>query len=72
MPAIEEKKIADMTGKEFKTLIRQTLYELFDPDEGLELRPEVEEELRQSLASKERIPIEEVAEKLGLDWESCR
>ena len=45
----------------------------YDPDEGLELRPEVEERLEQSVAeveagTAELIPIEEVAKKLGLKW----
>ena len=45
----------------------------YDPDEGLELRPEVEERLERSVAeveagTAEAIPIEEVAKKLGLKW----
>lgn len=45
----------------------------YDPDEGLELRPEVAERLEQSVAEHESgevkaIPIEEVAKKLGLKW----
>ena len=45
----------------------------YDPDEGLELRPEVAERLEQSVAeveagTAELIPIEEVAKKLGLKW----
>jgi hypothetical protein len=45
----------------------------YDPDEGLELRPEVAESLEQSVAeveagTAELIPIEEVAKKLGLKW----
>ena len=45
----------------------------YDPDEGLELRPEVAERLEQSVADYESgtvkaIPIEEVAKKLGLKW----
>ena len=47
----------------------------YDPDEGLELRPEVAERLEQSVAeveagTAELIPIEEVAKKLGLNWAS--
>ncbi len=69
MPTVkEDKKITDMTVGELKTLIRDTVLELLDPDYGLELRPEVEEELRESLKSKERIPVEKVAEELGLKW----
>ena len=62
------KKVSDITVDELRELIRETIYEIFDPDYGLELRPEVEEELRQSLKSKERIPVEKVAEELGLKW----
>ena len=45
----------------------------YNPDEGLELRPEVAERLEQSVAEHESgevkaIPIEEVAKKLGLKW----
>lgn len=70
MPTVkEDKKITDMTVGELKTLIRDTVLELLDPDYGLELRPEVEEELRESLKQKERgegIPFEEAKKKLGL------
>ena len=45
----------------------------YDPDEGLELRPEVAERLERSVAEHESgkvkgIPIEEVAKNLGLKW----
>ena len=45
----------------------------YDPDEGLELRPEVAERLERSVAEHasgkvKSIPIEEVAKKLGLKW----
>ena len=45
----------------------------YDPDEGLELRPEVAAEIDQSIADYESekvkaIPIEEAAKKLGLEW----
>ena len=45
----------------------------YDPDEGLELRPEVAERLERSVAEHESgavkaIPMEEVAKKLGLKW----
>ena len=45
----------------------------YDPDEGLELREEVIEELEASIkaveAGEPTIPAEEVARRLGLDWE---
>lgn len=45
----------------------------YDPDEGLELRPEVAERLERSVAEYESgevksTPIEEVAKELGLKW----
>ena len=45
----------------------------YNPDEGLELRPEVAERLEQSVADYESgtvkaVPVEEVAKKLGLKW----
>jgi hypothetical protein len=33
----EDKKISDMTVGELKAIIRDTIYELIDPDYGLEL-----------------------------------
>lgn len=65
---IEDKKVSDMTAGELKNLIRDVIYEMIDPDYGLELRPEIEEALRKSLESKERIPVEKVTEELGLKW----
>jgi hypothetical protein len=64
----EDRKVKDITVKELKKLIQDILYEMVDPDYGLELRPEVEEELKASLKSKKRIPMEKVAEELGLNW----
>jgi hypothetical protein len=70
MPAtLEDKKVSDMTVGELKSLIRDTINELIDPDYGLELRPEVEESLRESMKQMERgegIPLEEVKKQLGL------
>ena len=48
-------KVADLTIGEFKTLVRESVAELIDellgdPDEGLSLRGDFAEELRQSLA----------------------
>ena len=57
-----------MTVGELKTLIKDVVKEAIDPDYGLELRPEIKKELMESLQSKERTPVEEVAEKLGLKW----
>ncbi|MEK6656488.1 MAG: hypothetical protein AABY58_03505 [Nitrospirota bacterium] len=70
MPAtLEDKKVSDMTVGELKSLIRDAINELIDPDYGLELRPEIEEGLRESMKQMERgegIPLEEVKKQLGL------
>jgi len=54
--------------KEMDKEIIEVIAEVIDPDYGLELRPEFEEALKRSLKSKERIPVEKVAKKLGLKW----
>ncbi len=69
--------VVDLTVDELKNLIRevvtQTILELLgDPDEGLELRDEIKERLRRSLAATqtggETQPAQAVAAKLGLEW----
>jgi hypothetical protein len=64
-------KVADLTIDELKKLIREAVGEqfkeiFFDPDNGLELKDEVEQRLRASIESKERIPFEEVKKRLKL------
>lgn len=47
-----------MTVRELKKLIKDTVLEAIDPDYGLELRPEVISELKESLKRKEKgIPL---------------
>ena len=67
--------VGDLTMDAFRELVRevvvQTLSDLLtDPDEGLALREDFIEELQHSLAAVEAggktIPVEQVAEKLGL------
>ena len=69
-------KIAELTVEELRALIDETveakLEEMMgDPDFGLELRDEVKETLRTSLAAAERgekrLSMDEVAGRLGLD-----
>ena len=69
--------VADLTVDELRSLIKevvtQTILEIFgDPDEGLELREEIKDRLRRSLAATqaggETRPAQEVAAKLGLEW----
>ena len=57
-----------MTVKELEELIRGVVREVVDPDYGLELRPEVEAELRESLKRNEkRIALEIVVKELELE-----
>ena len=63
-----DKKVSDMTVRELKKLIKDTVLEVIDPDYGLEVRPEVEAELRESMKAKEKgIPLETVIKELGLE-----
>ena len=69
-------KVSDLTTDEFKKLIGEAVDEkfsefLFDPDDGLELRDEVEQRLKASFASKERISFEEVKTMKGV-WAAVR
>ena len=70
-------KVADLTIDEFRELVQevviQTLSEMMsDPDEGLELRDDFVEELKQSIADVKAggktVPAQKVAEELGLTW----
>jgi hypothetical protein len=67
---LKDKKVSDMTIGELQDMIRKTLNEFIDPDYGLELRPEVERDLEESMRQKERgegIPLEEVKKQLGFE-----
>ncbi|OGV98464.1 MAG: hypothetical protein A2W75_08990 [Nitrospinae bacterium RIFCSPLOWO2_12_39_15] len=63
-------KVADLSTDELKELIGKTIEdkfrELIDPDIGLELREDFVKALETSIASKERIPFEDVKKRLGL------
>ena len=63
-------KVADLSKEEFKALISEVIEEKFreliDPDYGLELREDFVQHLEASIASKERIPFDEVKKQLGL------
>jgi len=70
-------KIKELTVEEFKDLVQEAVQEkleeiIGDPDAGLELREEVKERLRNSLAAGQRgekhVPVDEVAKRAGLDW----
>jgi hypothetical protein len=63
-------KVKELTVEQFKDLVQEAIEEkladiIGDPDLGLELREEIKERLRNSLAARQRgekgIPVEEVA-----------
>jgi len=64
-------KVADLSTDELKELIGKVIEEKFrelvDPDYGLELREDFVKALEASIASKERIPFNEVKKRLGLN-----
>ncbi len=75
--SIETSKVADLTIDDFRELVQEVVLETLseiigDPDEGLELRDDFAEKLRQSLANAEAggktVPARKVAEGLGLNW----
>ncbi|HEU4854669.1 MAG TPA: hypothetical protein VFS89_05185 [Nitrosospira sp.] len=64
-------KIADLTVDELQALIRKVLHEelqniIADPDKQLALTDEIQARIELSLGSSERIPFEEVKNRLNL------
>ena len=64
----DDQKVSELTVGELKEIIKESIYDLIDPDHGLQLKPDVEKELIKSLASKSRTPVENVMEELGFKW----
>ena len=67
------KKVADLSISELETFISVTIQGILDeilgdPDEGLEIRPEVIERIKKSRREKTSLSAEEVAKRLGLNW----
>lgn len=64
-------KVADLSTDELKELIGKIIEdkfkELIDLDFGLELREDFVHVLKDSIASKERVPFEAVKKRLGLN-----
>ena len=65
---IKARKVGDISVNELKDIIKETFYEIIDPDHDSEISPEVKKDLKDSLRAKERIPVDEVAKRLGLEW----
>jgi hypothetical protein len=70
-------QVKDLTVDELKLLIQETVTEtlqslLFDPDEGKQIKPELQQQLLKSLkmtqGGERGISAEEIAKKLGLNW----
>jgi hypothetical protein len=71
-------RVSDLSIDELKSIIRevveQTITDLFvDPDEGLELRQDIQISLRKSIESirsgeKSTVSVQQVAENLDLEW----
>ncbi len=71
-------KVKELTVEQLKALIEETVAEklqeiLGDPDEGLELREDVREKLKDSLSAMGRgekgIPIGQIAKEIGIELE---
>ena len=72
-------RVSDLTIDEFKDLIRETVREVlreqeqddYDPDDGLELRPEIVKRLRDfeetPLDQQQFFDLDDVAKEMGLD-----
>ena len=68
--AIKTKKVGDMTTVELKNLIKDTLFEVIDPDYGLEVRTDVEKELlksRKQRKSGQGLSLKDAKKNLGLE-----
>ncbi len=71
-------KVKELSVEQLKVLIQEAVEEklqeiLGDPDQRLELREDIKERLKHSLAAMEHgetgIPIGQVAREIGLEWE---
>ena len=69
--------IKGISKEDLKEVVREAVEEVLlellgDPDEGLELRPEIRERLKRSLERIHRgetdISVEEAAQRAGLTW----
>ena len=72
MPTTKDLSIEELRAL-IEEVVEEKLHELIrDPDEGLILRPEVQERLQKTLRqpkkSRRTIPATDVAHRLGVDW----
>lgn len=65
---VNARKVGDISIDELKDVIKETVYEIIDPDYGSDVSTAVKKLLMESLQSKERIPVDDAAGKLGLKW----
>jgi hypothetical protein len=74
---VNNMQVKELTVEELKILIQETVAEtiqsiLLDPDQDKEVKPEVKQQLLDSLRRTKKgergISAEEVAKKLGLNW----
>ncbi|MCX8027025.1 MAG: hypothetical protein N3A62_04105 [Thermodesulfovibrionales bacterium] len=66
---LENKKVSDLTVKEFKELLSASIKDLIDDDYGYEMREQVIREIQQAsneIKKGNSITLEEVAEKYGI------
>lgn len=49
-------------------LLKDTVLKLIDPDYEMELRPDIENELNESVKPTKKMTAEEVAKDLGLEY----
>jgi hypothetical protein len=70
-------KVKDLTVEQFKSLVQEAVEEklaeiMGDVDAGFELKDEVKEKLRRSIAAMQRgekgIPVDKIASQAGLKW----
>jgi len=67
---VSNKKVRDLTIEELKELIKEAIWEIIDPDYGLELKEEAIISIKESIIEKEQgkgISIEKVKELLNIE-----
>ncbi len=68
--SVLNKKVKDLTIEELKELIKEAIWEIIDPDYGLELKEEAVISLKESIKEKEEgkgISIDKVKKLLNME-----